>query len=90
MVVSGVSDTSGYTCFDPGVLDNGGTVSNNVVSFNAGASSFTCLLRLPQDSDTNNENIIVTLTEGPNFPSGWTLGSANSPNTLAIEVTDND
>ncbi len=91
--VDGVSSPSGYTLTDPNAGQGGGSFddTNNVVTIDAGTTGFTLLVTVPEDNaNTTDETITLTLTKGTNFPSGWDLGSANSPTTWTIMVNDND
>ncbi|MCY4033556.1 MAG: hypothetical protein OXF19_05940, partial [Hyphomicrobiales bacterium] len=62
---------------------------NNVLSIPMGARNFPFILAAPEDADTNNENITLTLSSS-NLPSGWSFGSPNSPNSWMLEIEDND
>ena len=88
--IGGVSDTTGYTFYrevsggPPEINPNG-----SMFTIPAGATRLFFQLGFPQDTNTSNENITLTLSSS-NIPSDWSLGSVNSPTTWMLEIEDDD
>ena len=90
VAVSGVSDTSGYILHTHDNQLGPMPISGGAVTIGAGNTSLELLLAIPEDGNTTDETVTLTLTKGANFPSGWELGSPSSPATWMIRVSDND
>ena len=91
VTVSGVSNPNDYVfyIFPPMSAPERNPNPNNVLSIPMGARNFPFILAAPEDGDTNDENITLTLSSS-NLPSGWSFGSTNSPNSWMLEIEDND
>ena len=88
IVVSGVSDTSGYTFLAPRMAE-GESFDGNVAvipTISLG-NSFIILFTIP--SGTADDSVTLTLMpDTTGFPPDWSLGSANASRTLTIDITD--
>ena len=91
VTISGVSNPNDYVfyIFPPMQAPERNPNPNNVLSIPMGARNFPFILAAPEDGDTNDENITLTLSSS-NLPSGWSFGSTNSPNSWMLEIEDND
>ena len=91
IAVDGVSNPSGYGLSVVDDFFGPQPLTGNVVTIDAGITSVLLYFEIPEDNtNTIDETITLTLTKGANFPSGWDLGSANSPTTWTITANDND
>ena len=86
-LVSGVSDTSSYVLSAIDQRLGPTPLTDNVATISGGSTSVELQLAIPEDSNTTGETITLTLSSS-NLPSGWTLGSASSPTTWTIQVTE--
>ncbi|MCY4038131.1 MAG: hypothetical protein OXF09_01580, partial [Hyphomicrobiales bacterium] len=91
VTVNGVSNPNDYVfyIFPPMQAPERNSNPNNVLSIPMGARTLPFILGAPEDGDTNDENITLTLSSS-NLPSGWSFGSTNSPNSWMLEIEDND
>ena len=82
VAVSGVANASEYTFARLTPPD--ASFQNGVAQAPMGSTSFTLSMTVPEDDNTENETVTVTLAP-TSLPEGWTIGT---PSTSRILVTD--